>query len=225
MRRLHYLPLLMAFAACDSDVNVEPATVQWMEWPAEVVAATPFKVRLVVPFPACHEWRFKPAVSADQSAVSFAPYFLVRKGETICQPHIADVDVYPPGLTLDTSSTAPALAATNARTYEMRAASSVDAPPAPSAGGLPVRTFGDVTVRLSNPDASRRDAGGIALKLIDNQGCVRLRPSGWYGPSGFVLDDQADTTHVTNAFVRGYIYDAPAPICGETRVFHLSTAN
>jgi hypothetical protein len=163
-------------------------------------------------------------VSSDQSAVSFAPYFLVKKGEPVCQPHIADLEIYPPVLTLDTSSTAPALTATNARTYEMRAAFPAYALTAPSAG-LPVRTFGDVTVRLSNPDASRRDAGGIALKLIDNQGCVRLRPSGWYGPSGFVLDDQADTMHVTNAFVRGYIYDAPAPICGETRVFHLSTVN
>jgi hypothetical protein len=27
------------------------------------------------------------------------------------------------------------------------------------------------------------------------------------------------------AFVTGYLYDAPAPICGESKVFHLVTRN
>ena len=42
---------------------------------------------------------------------------------------------------------------------------------------------------------------------------------------GYVLEDQGDTTGLMNAFVRGYIHDAAAPVCGETRVLHLLSRN
>ncbi len=51
--------MLGGVAACDSGLDVQPAIVQWMEWPAEVVAAKPFSVHLLTGFPACHKWVFK----------------------------------------------------------------------------------------------------------------------------------------------------------------------
>lgn len=225
MRAFYCLTLAGALAACDSGLDVQPAIVQWMEWPAEVVAAKPFSVQLLTGFPACHKWVFKSAVSADQSAVVFAPYFLVERGEPVCLPVPATLEVFPlPNLGLDTSVTAPGLATTVDRTFEMRASAVVNAPaPSPNVGDVPVRTFGDVTVRLSNPDSSRRNAAGIVTLSVDIGGCVRVHPGG-YSPA-LVLDDQADTTGLRYAFVRGYIHEAAAPVCGQTRVFHLVTRN
>jgi hypothetical protein len=226
MRPFYYLPVLAALVACDSDLDMQPAIVQWMEWPAEVAAAAPFTVRMVMPFPACHRWVFKPAVSADQSAVTFAPYFLVERGEPVCLPAPAAPDVFPvPFLGLDTVMIAPGLAASVARTFEMRASAAVTAPsPTPGAADPPVRTFGDVTVRLSDPDTSRHNAGGIVTIWVDNEGCVRVLPAG-YPVAPLVLEDQADTTGLNYAFVRGYIHEAATPVCGQTRVFHLESRN
>ena len=227
MRALYYLPVVAMLAACGPDIEVSPATVEWMEWPAEVAAATPFQVRLLVARPGCRQGAFKLGVSADESAVTFAPYYLIKSQEILCQPEAAIVDPYPGGF--DTVGTVPGLAASVPRTFEMRAAAQVSAPPAPGVGDLPVRTYGEVTVRLTSPDSSRRNGAGFATRLVDNFGCARLQPSGFF-PSGtagsnFVLEDQADTSSFTHAFVRGYIYEASAPICGQTRVFHLVTVN
>ena len=53
---------------------------------------------------------------------------------------------------------------------------------------------------------------------------ARILPLGLYDPdSGLVLEDQADTAGLSSAFVRGYIYDVAAPVCGQTRVFHLES--
>ena len=225
-RALRCLPILAVLTACASDLDVEPGAVQWMEWPAEVTAATPFAARLILPFPACHPWSFKEGVSADQSAVTFEPYFLVKQGDPVCLPAPADLSPLP-FVMLDTLGTAPGLAATFARTFEMRASATVSAPsPAPGNGSSPVRTFGIVTVRLSAPDTSRRNAAGVVTILVDNSGCVRIQPAGYYGaPQGFVLEDQADTAGLMNAFVRGYFHDAAAPVCGQTRVFHVESRN
>jgi hypothetical protein len=219
------LPLLAVLAACESDYDVSAVLVQWMEWPAEVTVATPFTVRLLVSPPACYPWIFHPAVSADQSAVTFAPYFLVKRVPPVCPPLPAQAVIYPvPNFALDTSGTAPGLATTYARTFEMRASANTDVPGFHLDSGSPVRTFGDVTVRFADPDTSRRNAGGVANILKDFSACVRVVP-GVYPGIGFVLDDQSDTTSVFNAFVRGYLHDAAAPVCGQTRVFHLVSLN
>jgi hypothetical protein len=224
MRPFYYLPLLAVFAACDSGVDVSPGIVQWMEWPAEVAVATPFTVRLLVPFPGCSRGDFKPGVSADESAVTFAPYFVVHtKG--YCPPTAQTIDL--PYWALDTVGTAPGLASSFARSFEMRAAASVYAPsPNPGYNDQPVRTFGEVTVRLAGPDLSRRNAAGYAYLIVDNSGCVRLQPLGYHlGDAGFILEDQADTTGPVSAFVRGYIHQAATPVCGQTRVFHVVSRN
>ena len=225
MRPFYCIPLLAALAACDSGLDVQPAIIQWMEWPAEVVAAKPFSVHLLTGFPACHKWVFKSAVSADQSAVTFAPYFLVERGEPVCLPVPETLEIFPvPNLGLDTSVVAPGLATAVERTFEIRASTTVNAPPpSPSVGDIPVRTFGDVIVRLSNPDSSRRNAAGIVTLSVDIPGCARVHPGGYF--SGLVLEDQADTTGLNSAFVRGYIHEVATPVCGQTRVFHLVTRN
>lgn len=213
MRSFYYLAMLGGVAACGSGLNVEPAIVQWMEWPAEVQAATPFDVRLLTPFPACHRFVFKPAVRAVDSVVTVEPYFLVERGDPVCPPSALDVAPVP-FLALDTVITAPGLAA---RAFQMRAT-------ATDASG--VRAFGDVTVRPSNPDPSRRNAGGIVKLWVDNTGCARILAAGYpQPPRGFVLEDQTDTTGLNYAFVRGYIHEVAAPVCGQTRVFHLVTRN
>ena len=228
MRPFYCIPILLGLAACDStDQDFQPGLVQWMEWPAEVRAATPFAVRLMLQFPACHQWVYKSRVSADESSVTFEPYFLVDRGEPICLPTAQVVaSAFVPNLMLDTLSTAPGLVTASPRTFEIRATADVSAP-APNPGVTsPVRTFGTVTVRPTNPDTARRNAGGIVVLQFDIEGCARIRPAGSFDPAlGLVLDDQADTVGLNWAFVRGYIHKAASPVCGETRVFHLDSRN
>lgn len=223
-------PVLLAsvcafIAACGSDLTVASSTVEWMEWPAEVPVATPFMVRLLVSRPGCSQGVYMPGASADQSAVTFAPYFLVKDKPQICPLEARQFDIY--YADLDTVGTAPGLAADYGRTFEMRASSSVYGPERLTAADLlPVRTYGEVMVRLNNsdsPESTTRNAGGFASKFVYN-GCVQLQPVGGLGWS-YVLEDQADTTGLAYAFVRGYVHDVVTPVCGQTRVFELLSRN
>ncbi len=222
-------PVLLAsvcalIAACGSDLTVASSTVEWMEWPAEVPVATPFMVRMLVSRPGCSQGVYNPGASADQSAVTFAPYFLVKDKPQICPLEALQLDIY--YVDLDTVGTAPGLTANYMRTFEMRASSSVYGPERLTAADLPVRTYGEVTVRLNNtdgPESTTRNAGGFASKFVDN-GCVRLQPVGGLSWS-YVLEDQADTTGLAYAFVRGYVHDVVTPVCGQTRVFELVSRN
>lgn len=216
---------LVGLTACDSDIEAKAATVSWMEWPAAVPPATPFTVRMLV-FPVgCSVGTFRPQASADESAVTFAPYFLVKRGG-YCLPEAQIADIYFGAL--DTAGTAPGLAAQFPRTYEMRAAASVQVPaPLTGAADLPVRTFGQVVVQAAvDPHAGRRNAAGFATKVVDELGCTRLLPNGLIDPRrAYMLEDQADTSGLFYVFVRGYIYQPAAPVCGEAKVFHLLSRN
>jgi hypothetical protein len=72
--------LLLAFpvAACsEPDTRLEAAQVRWMEWPAEVLAATPFTVRLVGQGVYCVEvvkFVTAPAVDHPRSRLSPISY-------------------------------------------------------------------------------------------------------------------------------------------------------
>lgn len=216
---------LGALVACDSnsDNQITPVTVQWMDWPAEVNAGEPFRTRLIVWSVCALDPRFLPGASADQSAVTFSPYFVISKDPIFCLGGPAERLVV---LGLDTAGMAPGLQAAFSRTYEMRATASPYATAQGLLGSLPVRTFGEVTVRVSGADASRRNAAGTVYLQRDTLGCARVWPAGSYSPSAaLVLEDQADTTGLSYAFARGYIYDAAAPVCGEKRVFHLLARN
>jgi hypothetical protein len=215
---------LACFAACKADnTPISPVTVQWMDWPAVVDAGQPFRTRIVVWGICASNPRFREGVSADLSAVTFAPYFLIDNDPIFCAGAAATSFVI---TAIDTAGTAPGLAATFSRTYEMRGTTSTNTRALGLLGPLPVRTFGEVTVGPPGADPSRRNAAGTVRMETDSQGCVRVRPVGLYHPgAALVLEDQADTVGLTYSFVRGYIHDAAAPVCGETRVFHLVTRN
>jgi len=196
-----------------------------MEWPAEVAPAAPFRTRLVVTW-GCGAAGFKPGGSVDQSAVTFAPYF-VQEG-LICPlaERTLTLDIFG---SLDTAAAIGGLQADFSRTYEMRAASSAYAPELGlNADPVPIRTFGDILVRMP-PDpglAGRKNAAGRAYMVQDSLGCLRLQPLGLFvARSAIVIENPSDTTTYFPRFVRGYIYDLAAPLCGETRVFHLVTVN
>jgi hypothetical protein len=209
--------------ACDGpNGKVDPVSVQWMDWPAEVNAGQPFRTRLVVWGVCAINPRFRPGAHADQSAVTFAPYYLVDNDQIFCA-NLREVTLLQVGA-IDTAGTAPGLAAPASRTYEMRAGAEVFF--ARAEESIPVRHFGNVIVRPTGADPSQRNGGGTVFLLVDSVGCLRLSPLGFYNPnSALVLEDQADTTGLNYAFVRGYIHEAAAPVCGQTRVFHLVSRN
>ena len=221
MRPAAFTTVCLGFlAACEPDAKIDPVTVQWMEWPAEVNAGQPFRTRLVVWGVCALNPQFRAGASADQSAVTFAPYFLVPNDQVECltERSLALFAL----IAIDTAGMAPGLPAASARTYEMRASNADFAYNTQGAPPLPVGTYGEITVRPTGADPSRRNAAGYATRYTDSLGCVRVQPVGLYRPGAdLALEDQADTLGLPFAFVSGYIHDAAAPVCGETKVFHL----
>ncbi len=213
---------LGVLAACESNQHINPVTVQWMDWPAEVTAGQPFRTRIVVYGVCAINPRFHAGVRVDPSAVTFEPFFVTGDDHIACA---GELTAPAPALlagAIDTAGMAPGLLAVNARTYEMRG-STYDGVAEPLFAGLHARTFGDVIVRTSGADQSRRNAAGWVNRQTDVAGCSRVTPAALYNPAtALVLEDQADTAGLSYAFVRGYIHDVTTPICGETRVFHLT---
>lgn len=223
MRPASFVLLLIvpaAALACASDTPVIPVTVQWMDWPAGVVADRPFPVRMVVYWP-CAARDFRPGPAADESAVTFTPYFVRMDDNTYCALAQEVVTSLVIG-SLDTVGLAPGLAADGARSYEMRAVTAVQAPRS-------IRTFGDVAVTppspVLDPTIIRNAAGFVRLER-DTLGCARIRPVGLYAPQAtFVLENPVDTAGLSGSFVRGYIRPVGSPVCGESKVFHLVSRN
>ena len=222
MRPAVFALLCLLLACQEPTTKVVPVTVEWMDWPAEVNAGQPFRTRLVVSGVCAADPRFHAGVSADLSAVTFSPYFVVEDKVVYCLA-LQGTGVALVAIGIDTAGLAPGLVATTPRSYEMRGATWAAAPLGGGGiQGLPVRMFGDVTVRLSGADSSRRNAAGQVYLVHDSSGCARVRPIATYRPdTDLPLEDQADTVNLQGRFVQGYIYKAAAPVCGETRVFHL----
>ena len=58
-------------AACgEPNATIDPVTVQWMDWPAEVNAGQPFRTRLVVWGVCALNPQFRAGASADQSVAT-----------------------------------------------------------------------------------------------------------------------------------------------------------
>ncbi len=215
------IALGLAVACDEPNGKVDPVSVQWMDWPAEVNAGQSFRTRLVVWGVCAINPRFHSGTHADQSAVTFEPYYVVDNDQIFCAG-LREATLLVSAL--DTAGTAPGLAAPASRSYEMRAGAEVFF--ATAAQSIPVRRFGDVTVRPTGADPAQRNGGGTVYLQVDSLGCARLSPLGLYSPnSALVLEDQADTAGLSAKFVTGYTHDAAAPVCGETRVFHVVTRN
>ena len=219
---------LSVLAACTGpNTTTVPLDVNWMEWPAQVVAAQPFSVRLLVPLQSFCTSVIDLRVPAtiDNSAVTFAPFELVR-GEPVYCPVAASasVPVYPFPAARDTTVQVSGLATSYLRTYELRAAAEVFAS-TPTASALPERTFGTVTVRLDSATATHANAGGRAQITRDALGCTRVVPLGLFPTPGYVLENPDTGVVRLDVFVRGYLYNPVAPLCGAARVFHLVSVN
>lgn len=233
MRTAGFVLLCGAAVLGCSDPNSEilPVQVQWMEWPAEVLAATPFTVRIVGTGDYCRELLdFKPGVSVDQSAVTFEPFFLVGDHDQPCwlYDHTAGQPVMlrPQGVIqpfFDTRALVPGLATVTPRTYEIRAASEVAAAIPADAASLPVRTFGEVTVRSDSASSAPVNAAGRVYAYRDTLACVHMVPLFLY--PGYIVENPPDTAQYWTAFVRGYLHTPAAAVCGEKRVFHVVTVN
>jgi len=216
---------LLGLVACSESVRFLPVSVQWMDWPAVVAAGDPFRTRLVVYQPCALIRGFEPAPSADASAVTFAPYFVADKEPIGCYTTMSVASEMLVTWAIDTAGTAPGLYAYGddvARTYEMRAL----APACPGCALLnsaPILIFGQVTASPgSAPPSASRNAAGFVLAQRDSAGCLRIRPSGLPNTAAaLVVENPPDTTAHWGGFVRGYIHEPAAPVCGESKVFHL----
>jgi len=221
------LLLVLPVAACsEPDSRLEPAMVNWMEWPAEVLAAESFTVRVAGWGGDCRpEVKLVIAPTVDQSAVTFEPYFLMPQGPNPCDflrapPAEPSSSIVAPSF--DTRAAVPGLEAVTPRTYEMRAGTDVSAREALAA--FPIRTFGDITVRSAGVAVERLNAGGFGYAVRDSIGCVSLYPYPVY-PAYVIENPPADTAQYWSGFVRGYIYEPATPVCGKSKVFHLVTRN
>ena len=222
---------VLAAGCTDSDLTVVPVEVIWMEWPAEVLPATRFSVRLMGYGPGCYRTvELRVPVAMDQSAVTFEPYFLVdgTDPEILCDVPLGEPRAATPPIDAgyyDTRHQVDGLAADYPRTYEMRAAATVFAPYAPGASGdpLPVRTFGQVMVRSDAALTPPLNVGGNVYIYRDSLACARAVPTFLY--PGYVVENPPIDTAATFGFVRGYLYTPPQPVCGETRVLRVVTWN
>lgn len=226
--RVLVVAALAGVGACaDSGLQRAPVEVLWMEWPAEVAPGQPFDVRLLGYGPGCaRRIALRIPVTIDQSAVTFEPYFLVNgtDPEILCEVPVSaaltapaipiDIGYY------DTLAQVPPLPAEYPRTYEMRGAAMAYAATAPALlETLPVRTFGEITVRDGPAASPRRNVGGNVYMVRDSVGCIRVVPIA--PATGYVVENPpADTTSLFG-FVRGYLYSPPLPVCGDTEVLHL----
>jgi hypothetical protein len=217
-------------AACTgpntTTTTTTPVEVNWMEWPAQVLASQPFNVRLLVPLPLSCNPLLELLVPAtiDNSAVTFAPLEIESARQVVC-PYVASAApvAYGPWVR-DTTVPVAGLAANAPRTYELRGAAAVYAAQA-TASALPQRTFGTVTVRLDSASAARINVGGQAQMVRDSLGCPREVPWGVVWPSRGYVVENPDTALVALTFVRGYLYKPAAPVCGATTVFHVVSIN
>lgn len=221
MRPAVFASLFLAIFACsEPDTAIRPLGVRWMEWPAEIDAATPFPVRLigdeVLP---CVRREFLINVRVEPSIVTFEPYYLFAVGDRPCsafltaearEPRIATQDNFAP-IWWDTTASAPGLTGDVPLTYTVRARAGY--------AGTETRAFGEIRVGVAS--SGRRNAGGFAHIELDTGGCMRVQVAGMN--PGYALENPHDTLANRFLTVKGYIYEPATPLCGDTEVFHLVT--
>lgn len=223
MRRALFACLTaVVMAACSDDTRVVFTQVNWMEWPAEVLPAQPFSVRLVGFNSGCGDQHFDPGMMVDNSAVTFEPFFVFSGPPLVCPVAAGRTSTAGPiAAFFDVRSPVGGLSAPSPRSYDMRAATDVSVPVTAPAS-IPARTFGQIVVRSDSVDSSRTIAGGRVSASRDLSGCVRI----FAGVNQYVVENPpSDTATFWSAFVQGYLHKPAAPACGDSLVFHLVSRN
>ena len=208
--QLRALLLLVGALACRGTEpgEVLPATVLWMEWPAEVAADQSYSLRIVV-LPLCSRGELIVNQVRSADTVTFdGRYVNVRPTDWGCEPA---GPIY--GFTALEGSRIPG----PSRRVELKASGQ-------RFGSLIV---GDVT------GSNRILAAGRARFFADGPGCPRIRPAGI--PSGFppsppsyhLVAPVPDTSQSLSSahWVEGYLAGG-ATTCkqwaGDTLIFHLT---
>ena len=193
----------LGLAACiePDGPKIVPNEPFWIEWPAEVRAGVAFDVQLVGYGPGCYpsqELRIDVDRSAD--AVTFRALWLVEgEDNQLC---LLDVGFY------DTTVTVTGLAATMDRTYELRTV---------PLDRAPQTVAGTVLVRPTAPlEADRRSAAGWANGFTDIEGCAVIQRN-----FEVPIPVENPPAATWQGFVRGYFFTPAAPLCGQTRAFHI----
>ena len=203
----------LTLAACQSDFVTIATTVQWLEWPQEVVAGQPFDVRVVVP-PICAQHATltdEPQVS--DTAITFAPTWRYEHNPDIACTATAAAMARAPGDLVNgyfTTVSLPGLPLPAQGHYAL-----ITVGPNP-ADGPRVTHVGDLVVRADSADTSRSGAAGF-VAATRNAGCTRIGQPG----VGYVMENPVDTAEFWAGFVSGYLYRPDTLVCGAARVFHL----
>jgi hypothetical protein len=195
--------MVLAVAACTEPPNVTflPTAPAWMEWPAEVRAGAAFDVRFVHYAPGCYDRQeLRVHVERGSSDLTIRSEWLVAgESNVLC--------VRDPGYA-DTIVAVAGLAAAADRIYSL-----LTLPPDRG----PIRTMGTILVRPTAALSDHANGAGYVTGGTDFEGCaVMQRPFDAPVP---VENPPAGTWQ---GFVRGYFFTPTAPLCGQTRAFHVA---
>jgi hypothetical protein len=200
MNRMMLIVVAAALAACTSpeDLEVRPTVPAWTEWPAQVRAGQPFDVRLVGYAPGCFpRQELRVAVQRVGADIVIRTVWLVEgSSDPACDPGY-----------FDTLVTVAGLPATIDSSYSIVTS--------PGDQG-PFLTRGTVLVRATAALSDQTRGAGSVVGGTDVEGCaVMQRP---FDPP-IPVENPPGATWM--GFVRGYFFTPGAPLCGQTRAFHV----
>lgn len=196
-----FAPAALLLAACmEPDVRVIPSQPLWMEWPAEARAGVPFGMQLAGYAPGCFDRQeLRVDVERFDEGVAFRALWVVQgESDPACDPGF-----------YDTTVTVAGLAAAAERTYLIWRVN----PDAPQ-----LTTVGSVVVRPTDPVSSRANAAGVGNGFTDIEGCAVMQR---------ILEAPVPVENppapTWQGFVFGYFFTPTAPLCGQTRAFHVDS--
>lgn len=202
MRRLATIAAaIMAGLACPTEPEtIIPAQPAWMAWPAEVRAGVNFNVRLVVHAPGCYPRQdLQVGVFRSAADIAFQAEWLVEGTSSgVCDPGYVDTLVALTGLPATTDST-----------YRVFAV--------PVESG-PFLLMGTLLARRTAALSNNTGAAGTAVGSTDIEGCAVMQP-----PFDSPIPVENPPAATWMGFVRGYFFTPAAPLCGQTRAFHVDS--
>ena len=207
------VPAAFVLAGCmEPDVGIFHSVPLWMEWPAEAQTGMPFGMRLVGHTATCvtHQ-ELRVDVERFAEGVAFRSLLVVdRPDARRNEPAIPDSLCGDAGF-YDTTVTVAGLAATAERSYWIWR---VD-PTAPQ-----LTAVGTIVVRATAPETDRANASGYVLRgSTDTEGCAAMQRH--FPAAPIAVENPPAATWQGFAF--GYFFTPAAPLCGQTRAFHIDS--